>query len=45
MTRSNNTCNSSFPSQNETFLYDWFTEGFDTIDLGETRALRDALTS
>jgi hypothetical protein len=25
-------------------IYDWFTEGFETADLQETRALLDALT-
>jgi hypothetical protein len=24
-------------------MYDWFTEGFDTADLKETRALLDAM--
>jgi len=26
-------------------VYDWFTEGFDTLDLKETKALLDALAS
>jgi hypothetical protein len=26
-------------------MYDWFTEGFDTLDLKEAKALLDALSS
>jgi predicted ATPase len=26
-------------------VYDWFTEGFDTLDLKEAKALLDALAS
>ena len=25
-------------------IYAWFTEGFDTVDLGEAKALMEALT-
>src|SRR5262249_45881864 len=40
VTRSYNTCNSSFPSQDATFSYGWLAKGFDTIDLREARTLR-----
>jgi hypothetical protein len=26
-------------------IYQWFTEGFDSLDLGEAKALLDELTS